>query len=153
MSEQMTDPFLWQGREFVFLEASDVDELFLPENHGLEPEAPHTGCWKGFVVQFSLRDGQLFLDTLWVNDKNKRYPRINGKKARLCWREREFHVYPRLNLKLDYTGSVLVGRGRLEDAEERAFVGAAFYEDVWKLTFSHGKLMKYMREPIPHDYF
>lgn len=153
VSEQITDPFWWQGKEFTFLGASDVDELFLPESYGLEPKAPHTGCWKGFVVQFSVRDGQLFLDTLWVNDKNKRYPRINGKKARFCWREQGFHVYPKLNLKLDYTGSVLVGRERSEDAKDRAFVGAAFYADVWELTFLRGKLIKYMRELISHDYF
>ena len=108
MSQQITDPFLWEGEEWTFLGADNVYDLFDPEAFGLKPEEPHTACWKGFVVTFSTESQVLYLKSLIVNTEDGVYPDINGVKAKADGMG--FHAYKNLNIKLDYSGTIIVGQ-------------------------------------------
>ena len=66
MSQQMTDPFIWNDEEWIFLRADDVYALFDPQKYGLNPSPMTTACWKGFIIQFSVEHNELFLDKLYI---------------------------------------------------------------------------------------
>ena len=108
MSQQVIDPFIWEGDEWIFLGADNVYDLFNPEAFGLKPEAPHTACWKGFVVTFETESSELYLKELLVNTEDDVYPDINGIKA--IDDKMSFHAYKDLDIKLNQSGTIIVGR-------------------------------------------
>lgn len=142
MSEQMMDPFKWNKKEYVFLAARNVYALFDPEKYGLEPDAPHTACYKGFIVHFSVRKNQLYLDKLEVNCDNGIYPVINGVKAKKKWHG-DFRIYHKLKMPLMYTGTIIIGQHFNEHFEERAFIGPHCYDITYELEFKEGMLLNY----------
>jgi len=143
MSQQVTDPFIWEKEEWIFLGADNVYDLFDPEKYGLSPEAPHTACWKGFVVTFELKNGQLYLKRLLVNTKDDVYPSINGISA--IKSGMSFHEYKDLNIKLGYSGTIIVGQNMKNEFRGRAFTGPHSYSKTYELEFSEG-LFKHSKE-------
>ncbi len=141
MSRQITDPFIWEKGTWVFLGASDIEELFDPKKYGLNPTPPHTACWKGFVVHFSIRNKQLYLDALDVNCKDGNYPPINGVQP---VKKDFFYVYENIDLKLShYTGSIIVGRFLKALYSHSAFTGPHSYKRTYELTIKNGVLESY----------
>ena len=64
MTAQVTDPFFWKGKKYVFNGADDIYSLFDPEAYGLHPEMMSTACYKGFIITFRVRYNQLYIDEL-----------------------------------------------------------------------------------------
>ena len=139
MSEQMKDPFIWEGEEWTFVGADHVYDLFDPEGFGLKPKAPHTACWKGFVVTFSIKSGELYLESLRVHTEDDVYPDINGVKAKADGRS--FHAYKKLHMKLKYSGTIIVGQEFKEEFHHRAFTGPHSYSKTVELKFEEGILV------------
>ncbi len=139
MSQQVTDPFFWEDEEWIFLGADDVYELFDPEKYGLSPTAPHTACWKGFIVQFRITNKQLYLDRLEVYCENGVYPSINGVEATAGGLDR---TYNNINLKLSYSGTIIVGRTMKPEFHGRAFTGPHSYETTYELTIKDGQFIE-----------
>ena len=138
MSHQMTDPFYWEQEAWVFLGAEDVYALFDPERYGLQPTAPCTACWKGFIVQFSIQEGQLFLDRVAAHCENGVYPPINGVTPVA---DGMFHEYRDIRLPLAYSGTIVVGRHLDPMYSYSAFTGPYAYETTYELTIRDGKLV------------
>lgn len=140
MSSQITDPFYFESEKFVFLGAENLYSLFDPCAFGLSPTAPHTGCQKGFVVEFRMEARQLYLGGLKVYCSDGRYPTIYGVDPVLddmeMWRY-NFHV------KLNYSGNILIGRRLKPEYRGRAFTGPHSYDATFMLTFSDGLLVKF----------
>lgn len=166
MSEQITDPFFWNDEEWVFIAAEEVYDLFDPEKYGLNPTDISTDCWKGFIIQFSVKNNCLFFDNLWVNCDDKKYPSINGVKAKYIpyiiensFFERIFmflkskyskyseysgyHFYENISKRLYYSGTIVIGQGFMEEYHERAFTGPHMYERVYELVFENGELKSF----------
>ncbi|ADL53675.1 hypothetical protein [Clostridium cellulovorans] len=141
MSQQMTDPFDWNKKEYIFIAASDVYELFDPEKFGLKPEAPHTACWKGFIIHFSVKQSQLFIDKLEVNCEDDVYPSINGVEAVDKSRWGDFHVYNKLKMPVTYTGTIIIGKHLNKSFLGRAFTGPHSYDETYELEFEQGILI------------
>lgn len=139
MSQQVIDPFIWEGDEWTFLGADNVYDLFNPEEFGLKPEAPHTACWKGFVVTFETESSELYLKELLVNTEDDVYPDINGIKA--IYDKMSFHAYKDLDIKLNYSGTIIVGREFKEEFIGRAFAGPHSYAKTYELVFEEGILL------------
>lgn len=108
MSEQVTDPFIWNDEEWVFLGADNVYSLFDPKKYGLSPDPPSTACWKGFIVQFEVKDGFLFFDRLEVYCEDEIYPETNGIKS--VNGKDGMREYNKIGLKLRYSGTIIVGK-------------------------------------------
>jgi len=138
MSQQVTDPFIWEGEEWIFLRADDIYSLFDPEKYGLKPEAPHTACWKGFVVSFELKDNRLYLKNLLVNTADDEYPDINGVSAAKSGIS--FHEYKNLDIELLYSGTIIVGKKMKKEFLGRAFTGPHSYSKTYELKFEEGML-------------
>lgn len=139
MSQQLPDPFIWRGRKWVFLGADKVYSLFDPKKYGLSPSAPSTACWKGFVIRFSVRRRRLFWDRLDVYCKNNVYPKIAGVSPIKIF-YMDFRRYWNLHQRLNYSGTITIGRKPLKEYDDCAFCGPDTYEIVYQLTFQDGVL-------------
>ena len=142
MSEQIPDPFFWNDEEWVFLEADDVYSLFDPEKFGLSPSMDSTACYKGFVIQFKIIDNVLIFDKLSVYCENNIYPTINGIEAKPSKEEwTSMKVYENINLKLNYSGTIIIGKNMESRFHGRAFTGPYSYETTFELKFKKGQLV------------
>ena len=150
MSQQMTDPFVWNNKEYVFCGADDIYSLFDPSKFELTPTAPHSACWKGFVVHFLVKDRRLYISKLEVYCEDGNYPPINNvyPHKKLLG---SFYVYNHLNLPLTYTGGIVIGTNLLERFIGRAFTGPHSYENTFDLYFENGVLMSH--EESTGNYF
>lgn len=141
MSQQMTDSFNWDREEYIFIAASDVYGLFDPEKFGLKPEAPHTACWKGFLIHFSVKSNQLYIEKLEVNCQDGVYPLINGVEAVDKSKGGDFHVYNKLKMPVAYTGTIIIGKHLNKRFLGRAFTGSHSYDETYELEFEQGILI------------
>lgn len=141
MTMQVTDPFYFEGKEYIFLGAENINDFFDPEKFGLYPEEPITSCWKGFIIHLAVENKKLILKELEVNTKNQVYPDINGVSAKEGF---IFHMYSDLNLELKYTGTVVVGGGERKPIYRySAFIGPEHYEKTLDLIFDNGTLVSW----------
>lgn len=140
MCQQLSDPFLWKKEKWVYLLADDVYSLFDPEQYGLTPTAPHTACWKGFVIQFRVTKKQLYLDRLQVCCANNDYPPINGIHA--VKGEDSMYIYNDLDTKLSYSGVIIIGKDIKSEYKGRYGTWPHFFAATYNLTFSDGRLVK-----------
>lgn len=142
MTVQIEDSFVWKKKQYFFENAEDFSSvrLFEPKDYGFVPVAPHTACWKGFVLYFRINeDNELLIDALKINDDNNYYPEINGVTAIEDKElDRSFHIYNNLNLKLtNYSGEIYINSNsfmaRFREKENEKI----------KLIIENGKLIEY----------
>ena len=137
MSMQCTDSFVWNGKEWIFLAASDVYKLFDPAKFNLEPEMWHTACYKGFIIYFKVVDELLYLDRLIVHCADDKYPPLNNVEPEKY--DESAMDYKNINLLLPYSGRIIIGKDLLPQFEGRCFIGPHSYKTTFELTFKKGK--------------
>ncbi len=116
MTRQIPDRIKIRKKEYDIAAATDFNNLLDIKKFGFEPKTMHTGCWKGFYVDFIVDDGILKLNSLTILDKNGYYPKINDVEAKTTrWAKGELekhlsHIkeYDNINLDIDYTGHIYV---------------------------------------------
>ncbi|MBR0374177.1 MAG: hypothetical protein IJH91_06600 [Mogibacterium sp.] len=140
MTEQLKDPFDWEGKPFTFVGASDVYSLFDPAKYGLEPVAASTACWKGFVISMSVTNGLLRIDRLEVCDREGHYPAINGVEAYPTDESFGMHVYDDLNLAPGYSGTIMLGAFPDFLGQGHAFLGNRYLYTV-ELTIENDRVV------------
>lgn len=138
MSVQAKDPFIWEDESWTFLGAEDVYSLFDPEQYGLHPSPRTTNCWKGFVIQFALRNKELFLDELHVYCEDNVYPEVAGIPPVSI--DDYGARYKDIHHKLDYSGTITIGQEYLDRYIGRCFTGPHMYGKVHELVFENGVL-------------
>ena len=150
MSQQVEDPFNWKGETWVFLSAENVYSIFEPNKFGLNPEWIDTACYKGFVIEFSVVDDRLFLQRLIINTEDDKYPPINDVLAQYARKDKRdgwidgYHVYDKINLFLEYTGTIIIGKDFKEDRYGgSSFTGPYSYYTTFDLKFENGILIDY----------
>jgi hypothetical protein len=122
--------------------------LFDPAHYGIEPAAPHSACWRGFVCGYAILDGRLVLDDLelWSEParwrRNRRaLDRLFGECLALDDEQPRFDAHG-LAFPMLFTGGLLLG----EDFIEELYVHMGFhpaykYRNVLELTFESGRLL------------
>lgn len=65
MTAQINDGIKYNGTEYSIV-GIDGDGLFDPFAYGMNPVSWCTACWRGFVTDYEVENGQLFLDTLKI---------------------------------------------------------------------------------------
>jgi hypothetical protein len=112
MTGQMPDTVVYQGAEYALIGLRG-DPLPMPQDFGIEPASPHTGCYRGFVAGWLLEDNRFFLDnlTVWVESpaKLKDLPPINGI------RPTKHGKYNQLRLPVPFTGTLRLATGFIDD--------------------------------------
>ena len=82
MTMQIPDTLIWKKKEYKFLGADNIYQLFNPEKFGFNPEFINTACWKGFLICLIVNEkDELILDRLEIHDSNDNYPQINGVES------------------------------------------------------------------------
>lgn len=143
MTMQVSDYFKWKNKDYKFIGADNIYQLFDPAKFGFAPKEVDTSCWKGFVIYFRVNNvDEIILDRLKIHDKNNNYPQLNGVNGT----EDGFgyHVYENINLPLNnYSGKIIIG-----DRLQRRFIGRAFtgphsYQKTYELEVMNGKIIDY----------
>ncbi|MGW4060455.1 hypothetical protein ACWEGE_19375 [Amycolatopsis sp. NPDC004747] len=139
MTTQESDEVRFGGRRFA-ITAVDGAGLFDPAAHGLEVQAIHTGCWRGHIARYAVVAERLVLREL-VAGLPDVPPPLDGVRPR--WSDSD-HAwrYGKLNVATEFTGRLLLGRGRFADRPHpgMGFPPAWVCTDVRELTFRDGEL-------------
>src|SRR5262245_44365212 len=124
MTAQMHDRVNYQAQQYNLVGVNG-SELFNPETFGFKPTGRVTNCWRGFVCHYILLDNTLMLNKLDVSYGQlgrtkfspKRCPEINNMTP-IYTEDRNAHfnnVYESLNLKIEFTGGILISDGFIND--------------------------------------
>jgi hypothetical protein len=110
MTAQIPDEFTYNGEKFSLVGLRG-NGLPTPEDFGVHPYFRCTACWRGFVMKYQFTDNHLILDGMLVNVKKP--PKINGvepQNAKETGNSIFDYSYQNLNLKTEFTGSVLLAK-------------------------------------------
>ncbi|MBP2478523.1 hypothetical protein JOF53_007395 [Crossiella equi] len=138
MTAQMPDRVFIQGMGFA-LTAVNGTGLFDPAARGLEPQGFSTGCYRGHVCRYAVKE-RLVLRGLELGAEEEPPP-LDGVRPRQdehlgSWR------YQRLDLPVSFTGRLLVGRGYADSpVVNMGFWPAWRYAEVHDLAFRDGVLV------------
>jgi len=140
MTGQILDTLQFEGEPYSII--GFTDPLFDPSIFGFEPVMMHTACYQGFHCSFAIDGEMLFLENLNVNDKNNRYPEINGVHSVehepdevFCWR------YEGLKEPINFTGQVRLGKDFIQDLYVHMGVqSATSFNSVLEIEFLDGKV-------------
>jgi len=142
MTAQFNDVFRFQDKDFAVAGIS-AGELFQPADFGLFPIPASTACWRGYVAVFTISESHLILDALSVNLQETKAPTINGILPEPpASRFKLFNnVYNNLNVRLYYTGGLLLGHDFISELYvHMGFHPAWKYKEVFELFFENGRL-------------
>ena len=138
MSKRLAGDFFYKDRSYQL--ASWEKNLTLPlEEYGISLDPKNSLTGTGTINEFVISDG-LCIGNIGVSTRDGRFPPINDVSPRSSCGNYAF--YTDVNLKLDYTGSLLLGR------QTNAFYSPkkdcqwpwAFHE-LMEFTFEHGNLV------------
>ena len=139
MTSQALDEVRYERRRF-WLTAVGGTGLFEPTAHGLEPQSPHTACYRGYVCHYSVVKGRLVLRKLDLGSAAEP-PLLAGARAQpeeFCgWQ------YRGLDIAVAFTGRLLIGHGDIDDRPylNMGFRPAWMFPEVRDLTFRAGALV------------
>ena len=148
MTAQISDSFIFNGEDFSLTGFTDKIP-FYPGDYAITPKGVSSACWRGFYRIFSIVNNELVLKKFNVNDANIENnisgPKINGVKPNLNTKGRSFFnkSYENIDLKIAYTGSILIGKGFIRDLYvHMGFHPAWKFKKVFELTFDKGNLIE-----------
>lgn len=139
MTGQMNDSVIYEKKEYSLLQVKGND-LFVPQDYGMDPVSSCTACWRGFFSRYMVKSSRLYLDELTISCED--YPAINGKVP--TRKHIPFgHVYENVNLLIPFTGMLQIGANPLRDfSTEMEFQSPVAFEKVVELKFDTGILKR-----------
>lgn len=137
---QFSDQFHYRGNRYSVI--GRVGKLPTPQDFGMVPEAFSTANWRGFVSEYAIRDGQLYLVKMTVSVSDHKYRPINGVEPS----EEDLALgstYENVNLPLKFSGKFRLGRDFIEEFYvHMGFQKPSAFREVHDLQFKDGKLIK-----------
>jgi hypothetical protein len=121
--------------------------LFDPASYGIEPQTLSTACWRGFHVDYEVRDSMLLMTSLTIGLTPK--DRLVASRGELPFAPGFVPANDRfgqptiegLSLAIPYTGGLLLADGFLRDLYvHMGFHPAWKYTDVRELIFEQGQV-------------
>ncbi|MBD3190400.1 MAG: hypothetical protein GF308_07135 [Candidatus Heimdallarchaeota archaeon] len=156
MTAQQPDLFIYKGKEYSLI-GVDGRELFDPADYNIQPTMVSTACYRGYVCTYSISEDYLVLKNLQIRTDK---PREINKKKPEKGKTGFSHEYSNLDLKIDFTGSLLIGKGFIQEMYvHMGFQRPISFETVRELYFEKGqlkeeknlsKLMAKKRQDDPH---
>lgn len=156
MTAQTHDSLSLDGCDYDVTRRS-AKPLFDPTAHGLMPVSTSSGCGRGHQCHFVVDQGMISLQTLWINHginlkvppfsrEMLPLPKFNGITATERGLELPYDFqgrYDEIDLRLAYSGSLLVSRTMLSDEPRcHGFAWPWHYDCTLVLTFKDGQLME-----------
>lgn len=145
MTAQSHDTLSFEEREFEITGVSH-EPFFVPNSYGVSPVVSSTACWRGHMCHYSVDTEGVALQTLWTNHASDTMPVLMGVMANENNAERyghRFHgQYDKLNLRLDYTGDLLVSEQQVSHKVRlHGFTWPWHFDSTLKLSFNRGRLV------------
>lgn len=151
MTAQISDEVRYRRRVFRLAGVSGSG-LFTPREHGLEPVATSSACWRGFVCRYWVSSETLTLRQLWLglapeqleSAKAGQGPALFGARPRYAPSSpRGPIVYSRLTARTPFTGGLLLADRFVHGLYvHMGFPPAWKFEEVHELIFEEGRLLK-----------
>ena len=142
MTAQFSDTVAYRGKDYAIAGLSG-SALFDPRDHGLEPVARCTACWRGFLCSYLVDHQQLLLTHLAVCLEDPA-PALFGVEPKADTGQTALFdaIYEDVGYALPYTGGLLLGRGFIEQLYvHMGFHPAWKYRKVHELIFEAGNLV------------
>lgn len=145
MTAQISDYIKYERRNYDIVAVENEIPFSVEDDLKLEPVSPHSACWRGYYLVYSIKGGKLYLKDLHINLDGE-YPEINGvsikKEEDEPW-YKDFEVYKNVNIPINYTGGIILAR----DFLDKYYIHMGFqephaYETVIELTFREGVLIE-----------
>lgn len=145
MTAQSHDTLSFEAREFEVTGVSN-EPLFVPSTYGVLPVTSSTACWRGYMCHYIVDSEGLALHTLWTNHDSDGMPALMGVTANENNAERHSHrfqgQYDDLNLRLDYTGDLLVSEQQVShEIRLHGFTWPWHFDTTFKLSFVRDRLV------------
>lgn len=160
MTAQIGDIYKVKNKQFTVV-AMSAPMVFDPHDYGLEPQSRCTACWRGYWCEYNIEDDKLFLQNLYMYNRDENYPDINGVSVSpktyhdaICIREKKEEIikiedhmghrlYCNVNLPVSYTGRVLVG----DEFIKKYYIHMGFqrswaYKVLKEFVFEEGLLLE-----------
>ncbi len=148
MTAQIGDRFILKETEYRFVNICNPIP-FNPQTYGITPSVARTACWKGFWCVYDINSKGIFLKDLYVNSENGQYPKINGVAPMFESDDKSYliymghHLYKNLNIKVPYSGKILVGDKFIGDYYiHMGYQQPWAYEILIELIFENGELIE-----------
>lgn len=149
MTAQLSDTLLYGDEEYSICGVNG-EGLFDPAHENIEAVAWETDCWKGFLCTYKILPNELLLFDLNVGlgletetiIRHGQAPKIHGVYPS-CSGESSVAEYRHLNLKIPFTGGLLLGKNFLwELYVHMGFHPAYKYQNVLEILFEEGNVIK-----------
>lgn len=136
MTAQISDLVIYQGTQYALTGISGWG-LFDPHEHGLQVGMISTGCWRGYLCEYTVEDDQLFLTSLQVGAADPP-SELFGARVRLG---DDAPQYRPIRARQAFTGGLLLGAGFIWNLYVHMGHQPAWkYTSVLELTFDDGRL-------------
>ncbi len=141
MTAQMSDSFLLEEKKFSLVGVNGSG-LFNPSDYNMQPLPRITSCWRGYVCTYKTFHDKLLLDALLINLDHEG-PAINNIHPVFSNQGTFNNTYKNLDLHLDFTGSILIAQGFIQQLYvHMGFHPAWKYETVFELNVSQGHVLE-----------
>src|SRR5262245_7836915 len=111
MTAQINDTFFYRGEEYN-IAAIQGQRLLKPQDFGMEPEALHTACWRGYYCEYKLEGGEFFLAQMTMLEKDNNYVPIQDISPEIKDHEA---TYKGLRVKVPFTGRMLLAKDFIDE--------------------------------------
>ena len=146
MTAQIGDKFEFDGENYsIVAKSASLD--FNPVKYGIIPSSSCTACWDGYWCIYNITEEGIFLKDLYIHAHDNSYPEIEGV-AVFSERGNDFNymghrLYKGLNIKMNYTGKILVGSKFIPKYYiHMGYQSAWAYEVLTEFVFENGNLVK-----------
>ena len=114
--------------------------LLTPEAFGITPTMMSTGCYRGYVAEFSVIDEQLYLTALTVRSADDQYPEIDGVQPNKNGDYGNFR-YEGLGVAVPFTGGLMIARDFIREMYvHMGFQKPTSYRTVIELLIHKGEV-------------
>lgn len=141
MTVQINDFVQCENKDYEVVSFSDPLS-FSPVEYGITPKGFSTICFRGYMCEYLISNEEIVLKNFYINCENDVYPEINGvvpviEKDYVLFKG--YHYYEGVNIKISYTGKILVGK----DLISKYIVPCKFqegfvYRKLYEVVFDKG---------------
>jgi len=140
MTAQIPDKFIYEGKQYYFIDASNVFG-FDPKEYDVRTMSFITSCWRGFYCEYKLEKNRLYLDAITIAGGSKKFA---NQFAKYRIGSNDYgNIYKHIMCSMKYSGKILMGQDFVDEYYlHGGFQCAAAYREVIELTLVDGKLVK-----------
>jgi hypothetical protein len=141
MTAQISDTFIFQGREYGLIGESGGD-LASPQRFGIKPISVCNSCYRGYYATYELTNEALYLRELSLFSENDYYPPIQGITP-VKYGEYDYYTYEGLSLKMNFTRKMRLARGFIQKYYvHMGYQKATAFETVLDITLKGGRILE-----------